>query len=357
MNELKKLKILYFVKGDVFGGAEKFILELSSIMQNDFGKIFICSVDNNLVKYIDIGNIKAVPVFYKKTTDIWKFIKSFLYINKLIRKEKISILHSQHRIYLPLIKLLKVFNQVTNIYTAVNVFSDNKYKYFKPDYSVAVSTPVFNNLICKHDFDPETTKIIFNGIKQDYCNKIRRSIMKKDKYILGFCGRFVPSKGIDVLLNAASKIKNNNIEIILKGEGPEKSYYTRIINDLNLSEIVHFEQWGLNTDSFYERIDIFILPSSEVEGFGLVILEAMMNGVLVIASETGGITDLIQNSINGFLVKPKSVDDIVFTLNKIIENGIPETIIKNGYNTVKEYDILNIKEKYISFYRDFVILK
>ena len=94
--------------------------------------------------------------------------------------------------------------------------------------------------------------------------------------------------------------------------------------------------------NFFAITDIFVLPSitigsGDTEGLGVVLLEAMANGISVIGSNTGGIVDIIDDGANGFLVEEKNISDLadkIFLLLK--ESEIRKSISKNASRFVSE---------------------
>lgn len=122
-----------------------------------------------------------------------------------------------------------------------------------------------------------------------------------------FVGRLVPQKGIDVLLQAFSialqKYPNNSLVIV--GDGELELYLKRIVRNIGIPHKVSFVKWqsGSTLVRFYQKAKIVVVPSL-YEPFGIVALEAMACGKPVIASKTGGLMEIIEDGINGFLIKP-----------------------------------------------------
>jgi glycosyltransferase involved in cell wall biosynthesis len=120
-----------------------------------------------------------------------------------------------------------------------------------------------------------------------------------DDFVIGHAGAFTREKGQDVALEAARLLapKLPNARMLLAGDGPERRNQTDGIAILpgfldDLSE-------------FYAALDLFIMPSRS-EGWGLTALQAMANGLAVIASDVGGLPELVEPGKTGWLVPPDS---------------------------------------------------
>lgn len=130
-----------------------------------------------------------------------------------------------------------------------------------------------------------------------------------DPFNLLFVGRLVRRKGVDVLLNAATHLADDpRLRIHVVGEGPERVSLMNEAERLGVSGLVKFEG-GVSSQriaGFFENCDALVLPaivteSGETEGLGVVLLEAMGYGKLVIASDAGGITDIVIDDETGVL--------------------------------------------------------
>jgi glycosyltransferase involved in cell wall biosynthesis len=109
----------------------------------------------------------------------------------------------------------------------------------------------------------------------------------------------------------------------------------------NISNSVFF--FGKFTDviPFYKRMDIFVLPSI-LEGFGIVLLEAMAAGIPVVATNVDGIKEVIINMTNGLLVPSKNPEAISDAVIRLIEDPeLTNRLVGNGFERAKLFDIQN----------------
>lgn len=166
-------------------------------------------------------------------------------------------------------------------------------------------------------------------------------------YILGV-GRLHYSKGFDRLLKAFSQIKDANLHLVILGSGEERVNLIQLAEELEIRERVHFYNSVENPFPFYRKANCFVL-SSRFEGFPLVILEAFVCGCPVISYDCDyGPSELIQNGINGILVKEGDIDGLTQAMDKLTHNQtLRQSFIKNGYEKIEQYDIQNIANQYL----------
>ena len=142
--------------------------------------------------------------------------------------------------------------------------------------------------------------------------------------IILFVGQLIKRKGLEYLINAVPKLKNNcnnNFEIIIAGEGPSKSYLIHMCNKLKVSDKIKFvgRISDLQLLDYYSISDIFVLPSLS-EGQPMVIYEAMASEIVVIGTNVGGIPDQIENNLNGFIIPPRNSSEIANKISYLLNN-------------------------------------
>ena len=128
-------------------------------------------------------------------------------------------------------------------------------------------------------------------------------------------GRLVRRKGFDTLLHAVAELKQRGLTppTTLIGDGPDAPYLRNLTHDLGLDNQVRFAS-GLTDAAVQEELRahrVFcLLPRTlsdgNVEGFGIVFLEASAQGLPVVASQSGGVADAVHDGVTGFLVQPET---------------------------------------------------
>lgn len=198
---------------------------------------------------------------------------------------------------------------------------------------------------------------------QKYSKRDLETLLKSsldNQMIIVTVGRLVKRKGVAWFIDNVMPLLPQNIIYIVAGDGPEKSEISRIIAKNNLNNRVRIV--GAVTKKelqiLYNTADIFIMPNinieADIEGFGIVPLEAATCELPVIASATEGITDAVTDNQNGLLVKTENVDEFVNTIAEILNN--PTKRIALGKNsrqfTLANFSWEKIATRYMSAFSE-----
>jgi len=182
----------------------------------------------------------------------------------------------------------------------------------------------------------------------------------EENNLIVWIGRFVPEKGVHVLINAAKKVVNqrNDVKFLLVGDGPLKQKMIFLVKTLKLEKYVVFrgsvprEQ----VPKFLQKSTLVVVPSLR-EGMPFVLLEAMACGKPVVGSNIPGIKDVITHLKNGLLVPPGDSEALASAIMFLLEN---EDIRKNlGRNArqlmVEKYNWDKYLKKLQYIYKEAII--
>ena len=156
-------------------------------------------------------------------------------------------------------------------------------------------------------------------------NKIKRRLGLEHKQIILFVGALDKAhyfKGVDYLIQSFARIQSEDTVLIIVGEGDLKKKYIKLANKSGISSKTLFVGRISDYDlpDFYAAADIIVLPSVDIECFGIVLLEAMACGKPVIASNLPGVRTVVNDGINGFLVQPKDYSDLAIKMQNLLDN-------------------------------------
>jgi len=184
----------------------------------------------------------------------------------------------------------------------------NRYLLSRVTKVVAVSRAVREDVLRANPFPaPGKVEVIYNGIDiSRYPLRSRRG-GRRDGFLFGSVGRLTPTKGYDLLLAAFAALSIKDARLVIAGEGPMRERLEGEARRLGLAGRVTFAGFKEDVRSFLMDLDFFVLPS-RAEGLSLALLEAMATGVPVIATETGGIPEVLHDPAVGCLVPEGSVD-------------------------------------------------
>lgn len=160
-----------------------------------------------------------------------------------------------------------------------------------------------------------------------------------DPPIAGFAGRLVREKGVDVLLEAFAAAGVPEARLVVVGDGPERGRLERRAADLGLGERAEFVGWVSRAD-VERRLDaawVQAVPSRWEEPFGIVATEAMMRGTAVVASASGGLSEIVVDGRTGLLVPPGDVGRTAAALRRLLgDRALSERMGARGRDRAEE---------------------
>ncbi|NMC99442.1 MAG: glycosyltransferase family 4 protein [Bacteroidales bacterium] len=193
-------------------------------------------------------------------------------------------------------------------------------------------------LLLKFGVQSERIKILHPGINTEFLqeNSVfisnKFSFIKDNDFIFLTLGRVIERKGIETVIRALKIVisKHQNTKYIIAGPVDEqyKKYLLTIARELNIDSYITFTGMVSDAEKKYllSRQNCFIMPSKElpdgdVEGFGIVFLEAALFSKPVIAGNSGGIPDAVVHNKTGILVNPYSIDDVANAMIRLLNNN------------------------------------
>lgn len=199
------------------------------------------------------------------------------------------------------------------------------------------------NKIYRYPFTSiKKAELLRTPVDNETKRKLKRRLAIKEEVALIMVGQFIPRKGIDILLNAYSKIQSldNKLGLYIIGDKPTEKYID-LVNKLECRN-VHFCGY-MNKNQlleYYKATDIFVMPTRE-DIWGLVINEAMSCGLPVVTSSfcNAGL-ELIKNGVNGYIIQDNDEEELVRILNLLIENRtIRERMGEEALKVMQNYTI------------------
>jgi glycosyltransferase involved in cell wall biosynthesis len=359
---MSKIKVLYVITSLGLGGAEKLLLYYLKNLDKKKYSIYVCcfrdkpdDLMEEMSDYAEIINLKVKNKFNPVI---------IFYMLKLIREIKPNIIHThlfQPRVYATIANL---FNRqsvlITQKHSIVNPKKHNIFILFEMisismnKRVIAISESVKNSLIKYEFIPPNKIFLLPNCIDYQAFNRAsnRQFIRNTNEIVIGTVGRLEKVKGINYLLLAMkiilAKFPYARLEIV--GDGSLLEELEEISKKIGISNSVKF--FGKFTDviPFYKRMDIFVLPSI-LEGFGIVLLEAMAAGIPVVASDVDGIREVIIQGESGILIPPKNPDALASAVIQLIENPqLVKSLVENGFKRAQLFDVQEHVMKLESLY-------
>lgn len=186
--------------------------------------------------------------------------------------------------------------------------------------------------------------------------------VKRDSSVkrIGFCGRIVEEKGINVLMEAFALLQKerNDIALIIGGDYkniaggsvyPELMKYVKSHNLDNVQFLGKIPEE--NMAEFYSSLDVMTLPSiNTLEAFGMVQVEAMFCGTPVVASDLPGVRTIVQNTGMGEIAKRNNAKDLAEKIALVLES--PQKYIKSKKEIEKLYGMQHVYNIYMNAYQN-----
>jgi len=194
-----------------------------------------------------------------------------------------------------------------------------------------------DKVICLHNFfNDQTEKGALDGQKNP------------GDYLLYF-GRLSKEKGVSVLIEALAQTEEN---LKIAGEGPEEKKLKDLSNQLGLTNRIEFLGFktGANLENLIINAKAIIIPSIWFENMPLNMLESLARQKIVIASNIGGIPEIIKNNENGFLFTPGSMDDLTQKI-KLLKEVDANSIGRNAKETVKDLNVQAHVQEILKIYQ------
>ncbi|HZM87392.1 MAG TPA: glycosyltransferase, partial [Blastocatellia bacterium] len=167
-----------------------------------------------------------------------------------------------------------------------------------------------------------------------------------------------PHKGQDILLRAIKKLgaAAAGYRFVIVGDGPAAEAFKQLASQLGIADAIVFTgELQLHVIcKLYEDCEFFVLPS-RVEPFGIVLLEAMVFGKAVLATNVGGVKEFVHDGDNGVLVEPDNSDALAEQIGRlIVDRELRSRIGQNGRRLIEEkYDYGSVIRKYESLFQSF----
>lgn len=346
------------------GVLEYLYMFLNNFKNEDYENILIVSQDyeKSLEKFKNI--VKDVYIIQMtREIKLKQDIKSTLEIRKLLKKIKPDILYLHSSKAGAYGRIAMFFNRRTKIlYNAHGWYfnadmSIKKKKIIalierilaiRADKIINISKSEYDSAL-KYKIAPEKKMcIIENGIdfkKFEGCERYREATRKKynirdNEIVIGVVGRLSEQKDPMTMIKAFNEVykENKNVRLMYVGSGELENEVMKYAKENNLAQLVTITGWIDDTEKYIPAFDIAILPS-KWEGFGLVLVEYMACNKPIVASNVGGITDIIKTENSGFLIEVGNVKEFAKHIEKYIKN-------KELYNKVLKYNYTYSNENF-----------
>jgi glycosyltransferase involved in cell wall biosynthesis len=172
-------------------------------------------------------------------------------------------------------------------------------------------------------------------------------------FIIGYIGQLIPRKGLDILLNAVSRLRFKSWRLAIIGDGESRLSLESQAKDLKVSDKVCFFGFREDRIAFLRGFDVFVLPS-RLEGIPRCLMEAMAAGVAAIASDIPGCRDLITHGQTGLLFPVDSEEILANRIETIAsDEKIRDSLIRKGVELINcQFSAERMANEYHALYHN-----
>lgn len=376
---MSKINILYVITKLELGGAQKQLLSLISYLNKDKYTPFLFTASDGLLmtEFFSVPGLQIKKSrFLERPINLFRDVLALYEIFSCIKRNSIDIVHTHSSKAGIIGRLAARLAKVKIIIHTVHGWSFNNYQHFYRRKSflwlerLAAHFTQKLIVVSAHDKQKglnyrigseEKYIIIRYGI--DYkefegkCNKIRQELgIDPDDLVVGMVACFKPQKSPLDFIKLAYLIHHNSprVKFILVGDGVLRKKIERLISNLHLQLQVILTGWRKDISRILSALDIFVL-TSRWEGLPVTVLEAIASSKPVVATDTGGISEVVKEGETGFLVSPGDMENMSMKISillnceelreKVGQNakdslGIGFTLMQMVKNTQELYDSL-----------------
>ena len=327
---MNQLKVLLVITGLGMGGAEHVVVNLADALVELGHKVKIAYLTGSVIVSPKNTEIELIPIKLDSQND---FIGAYFRLRKVVKKFKPDVVHSHMFHANTLSRLIRLTVDIPKLVSSSHNTNEGgrlrMLVYRITDALVNISTNVsqeaVDTFVYKGAVKSDRMISVVNGIdtNQFYFDRESRITKRKelgisDTNIILAVGRLTSQKDYYNLLNSIALLKHyrNDFKLLIAGDGILKTELIALAEKLNIVNYVEFLGIRRDIPMLMSASDIFVL-SSAWEGFGLVVAEAMATERIVVATDCGGVSEVVGS--DGFLIETGNSPLLAKSLNEALK--------------------------------------
>lgn len=344
-----------------FGGMQNYYYHLCG---NSGHNVTVLASDHSGAEAFDAQQsfkIIRKPFFTDEKVNLIHTLRLYHYTKAVIEREKIDITVYGYILYGFIGLLLKLFYGKPYVVSVHGMDVRQLARFFgmrgivslilKHASSVMANSKYTKSIVQELGVPGERIEVIYPGVEDRYDKALKDPILAEkhgltNKYVLMTLGRLVKRKGFDMVIKSLGEIKRTvpNAVYLVVGDGPEMQELVRLAQESGVEDSVIFAGRASQQDmvKYYNLCDLFIMPSrlreekGDLEGFGIVYMEAASCAKPVIGGNSGGVREAVLDGETGLLVDPASTASIAEAVIRIYsDSNLAGTLGANGYLRAK----------------------
>lgn len=361
----QKIKVLHLSSERSWRGGEQQIAYLIEELTKLGVDNYVAVKDQS--KFQDYGMQKKLPVFplpFRNTLDVG----TALSIKKICRQHGIQLIHmhasKSHGIgvlsaalgcKVPLILSRRVdFVPKNNLIT--------RWKYNHPSIKriLCVSNKI-NEIVRAYITQPEKSLTVHSGIDLSKFSQADTSHLLRDQYkissdtmLIGNTSALEEHKDYFTFINTISFLvkRGRKVAAFIIGKGSLESELKNYVTEKGLDAVIHFTGFRDDITKILPELDIFLMTSNE-EGLGTSVLDAFLARVAVVATQAGGIPEMVIHEKTGLLAPIADAETLAANIERLLSNApLKRSLVDGAYQKVKEFSKEQTASKTLAVYRD-----
>jgi len=384
----RKIKVAHIIARMITGGADENTLftvqglnkkkyDVDLIIGEEFDKNILSKVKKNNFNIIQIKGLKGKLNFLHDPIVLLKLVK-------LLKKKRYDIVHT-HTTKAGI--LGRIASRIAGVPIIVHGLHGSTFQAFNSgllnwllfllerltgrftDAYVSVSKVLSEKYVEKGIGKKEKYYTVYSGMKLDKFCEVREKIdygkkqrelgINSGQFVIGNVARLETRKGHKFLLDAFKKVtlerKDYPLKLLIIGEGEDREKLENYTKELNLEDKVIFTGYREDVGELMAIMNIFVLTSLR-EGLPRVLVQAAAVGISLIAFNVDGVSEIIKDNNNGFLIRPRDVEQLTKRIIQYIDHK--ELLVlhgKNGRELIKEkWSIEDMVDKIDKIYQDLI---
>ena len=359
---LKEQNILFFTRTMKLGGTENVVLQLCEIFKPLVNSIVVCSCGGVNVEKLNEMGIKhyLIPdIENKSISTMFGVCKT---IKTIVKEERITIIHTHHRMAAFYVSMLGLYRKCTFIATAHNTFNDKKFLTnfaYKNCNVVACGEMVKKNLVDYYDLLDNQVTVIHNAVKPFVGEIIEDPLVKKlhDEgcFVIGNIGRLSEQKGMEYYIKAIPEVIKEcpQARFVIAGSGEDESKLKELSEYIGADKYLTFLGYRNDVQNLMSQLDLIVL-SSLWEGLPLTPIEAFSVGKTIVATAVDGTPEIVRDMENGLLVESRNTRQLSNKIIYIISNEKLHHALKKmareTYN--QKFSFASFEKAYKQYYEE-----
>ncbi len=313
--------VLHLCESSSTGGAESILISLVEHLDKSRYRSMVCLLSDGWLRVqLEKRNVETVVIPQPRSFDVTWLLRIF----RLLQDRKIHLMHSHEFATNVYASVLSSLTGVPVVATAhgKNYYGDKwrrraAYRFVaRKSTMVAVSKDLKRFLTERIGIAPGNIRVVHNGIdlRQYSVNAANPAIraelgISAGQPVIGTVGNLFPVKGQTYLLKACKGVagKFPAFVLLIAGEGDQLDLLSKEASDLGIAGNVKFLGFRDDVPSLLQAMDVFVLPSLS-EGLPLSILEALALQKPVVATNVGGVSEIVEDGVTAYLVPPRNPD-------------------------------------------------